>query len=418
MKKVLLVAPILSRSGYGEMARFAFRALLDNSEVDLYVHNINWGKSGWVWNDNQERKLIDSILQKTIIYQQNGGQFDASVQCTIPNEWKRLTSCDIGYTAGIETDKVAGEWLVKGNEMDRIITISEHSKNVYKNTSYEATDNRTGQKIPEYKCETPISFVGFPKRSVPIEDIELDLRHDFNFLCVSQLGPRKNVDTLINTFIEEFKNEEIGLLLKVHGANDSIMDYHNLKDQFKQITAVAKEEDWKCSINILHGNLSDGQMQGLYNHPKVKAMVSFTHGEGFGLPLYEASCNGLPVVATGWSGHLDFLRLKEDINPPGKFKGGKTKGKITTMVNKFASVNYELKEIPERAVWNGVLNSETKWAYVDETDARNKMRDVFENIEKWEKISKELKDSYKGEEYYYNMFNEELGFSDQQIVVI
>jgi len=307
---------------------------------------------------------------------------------------------------------------VKGNEMDRIITISEHSKNVYKNTSYEATDNRTGQKIPEYKCETPISFVGFPKRSVPIEDIELDLRHDFNFLCVSQLGPRKNVDTLINTFIEEFKNEEIGLLLKVHGANDSIMDYHNLKDQFKQITAVAKEEDWKCSINILHGNLSDGQMQGLYNHPKVKAMVSFTHGEGFGLPLYEASCNGLPVVATGWSGHLDFLRLKEDINPPGKFKGGKTKGKITTMVNKFASVNYELKEIPERAVWNGVLNSETKWAYVDETDARNKMRDVFENIEKWEKISKELKDSYKGEEYYYNMFNEELGFSDQQIVVI
>ena len=91
MKKVLLIAPVLSRSGYGEMGRFALRAMLNNPEIDLYLHNINWGKSGWIWRDDQERKLIDSILQKTVIYRQNGGQFDASVQCTIPNEWQRIT---------------------------------------------------------------------------------------------------------------------------------------------------------------------------------------------------------------------------------------------------------------------------------------------------------------------------------------
>jgi hypothetical protein len=229
MKKVLLVAPVLSRSGYGEMGRFALRALMSKPGIDLYIHNINWGKSGWIWKDNQERKLIDALLQKTVLFSQNNGQFDASVQCTIPNEWKRLSPYDVGYTAGIETDKVAGEWLVKGNDMDKIITISKHGMDVFKNTSYEATDKATGQKIPKYKCDTEMSFVGFPKRSVGCEDLDLTLRHDFNFLCVAQLGPRKNIDAVVNNFIEEFKNDEVGLLLKIHGANDSVMDYHDIR---------------------------------------------------------------------------------------------------------------------------------------------------------------------------------------------
>ena len=91
MKKVLLVAPVLSRSGYGEMGRFAMRSMISNSNVDLYIHNINWGKTGWIWKDDEERRLIDSLLQKTVLYRQNGGTFDATVQCTIPNEWKKLT---------------------------------------------------------------------------------------------------------------------------------------------------------------------------------------------------------------------------------------------------------------------------------------------------------------------------------------
>ncbi len=421
MKKVLLVAPVLSRSGYGEMGRFALRSMLDNPDIDLYIHNINWGKSGWIWKDDNERRMIDSLLQKTVLFRQNGGQFDASVQCTIPNEWKRLSAYDIGYTAGIETDKVAGEWLVKGNEVDKIITISKHSMDVYKNTSYEAIDNKTGHKIPEYRCDTPISFVGFPKRDIGTQELDLNLKHDFNFLCVAQLGPRKNVDAVVNNFIEEFKNEEVGLLLKVHGANDSVMDFYSIKRQFENLTEVAKQEGWKCSINILHGNLSNEQMHGLYSHPKIKAMVSLTHGEGFGLPLYEASWHGVPVVATNWSGHLDFLRLKEDVNSDGKYKGGKTKGKITRMKDMFLPVGFELKNIPQSAVWDGVLQKESKWAHIDDSDAKKKMRDVYENTEKWNTISQELSETYQGEQYWFDKFNEELGLgksNDLDVVVI
>lgn len=379
----------MSRSGYGEMGRFALRSMLSNPNIDLYVHNINWGKTGWIWKDNNERKMIDSLLQKTVIYRQNGGQFDASVQCTIPNEWKKITSHDVGYTAGIETDKVAGEWIVKGNQMDKIITISKHSMDVYKNTTYEATDNSTGQKIPDYRCTTEIDYVGFPVKETEPDELDLQLRHDFNFLCVAQIGPRKNVDAVLNNFIEEFKNEDVGLLLKLNGANDSIMDFHNTKEMFNVIQKSAKEEGWKCSINLLHGNLTDEQMAGLYRHPKVKAMASFTHGEGYGLPLYEASAAGLPVIATGWSGHLDFLTIK---------------GK-----NMFAAVKYTLEQIPQQAVWNGVLHHESKWANVDDKDARKKMRDVYKNYSKWKKKADKLSSSYNGSQHWYDKFNESLG---------
>ena len=396
MKKVLLVAPVMSRSGYGEMGRFALKSMISNPNIDLYVHNIRWGKTGWIWEDNDERKMIDSLLQKSFLYRQNGGQFDATVQCTIPNEWQKMSPYDIGYTAGIETDKVSGEWLAKGNEMDKIITISNHSARVYKNTSYEATDNQTGEKIPKYKCETPIDYIGFPVRKTETEDLDLNLKHDFNFLCVAQLGPRKNVHGVIENFIEEFKNEEVGLLLKLNGTNDSVIDYHNIKPMFDNISEKSKEEGWKCSINLLHGNLSNKQMNGLYNHPKVKALVSLTHGEGFGLPLYEAAYNNLPVIATDWSGHLDFLVTRT----------------AKRRTKQFAAVKYELKPIPQDAVWDTVLQADSKWAYVDNKDARKKMRDVFKNYSKWEKKAKKLSSTFEGEEYWFNKFNEALNLGD------
>tara|TARA_B100001113_G_C21115236_1_gene625065 strand:+ start:1644 stop:2846 length:1203 start_codon:yes stop_codon:yes gene_type:complete len=393
MKKVLLIAPVMSRSGYGEMGRFAMRSLINNTDIDLYIHNINWGKSGWIWKDDNERKLIDSLLQKTVLYRQNGGTFDASIQCTIANEWQRITPYDVGYTAGIETDKIDPEWINKSNGMSKVITISKHSADVIKETTWQARNETTGEHIPEYKCTTAVEYVGFPKKDIESQELELNLRHDFNFLCVAQIGPRKNVFGVINAFIEEFKNEKVGLLLKLNGANDSIMDYHATSTMFTEISKAAKQEEWECSINFLHGNLTDEQMSGLYNDPRIKAAVSLTHGEGYGLPLYEAAYNNLPVIATNWSGHLDFLTT-----------GTGKKKKIH-----FAPVKYELQKIPPHAVWEGVLHPESRWAVPDQADAKKKMRDVYKNYSKWQKKAKSLSKTFKGQEYYYNKFIEALG---------
>ena len=98
-KRVLLTGPLLSRSGYGEMARFALRSLrTQEDKYEIYLHTINWGKTGWLWEDNEERKFIDTKLRDTLMYQNDGGQFDLSIQTTIPNEWKNLAPVNIGFT--------------------------------------------------------------------------------------------------------------------------------------------------------------------------------------------------------------------------------------------------------------------------------------------------------------------------------
>ena len=64
---------------------------------------------------------------------------------------------------------------------------------------------------------------------------------------------------------------------------------------------------------LLHGEISDEDMNTLYNHPKVKVMVSHTKGEGYGRPLAEFAAVGKPIIASGWSGQTDFLHREESI---------------------------------------------------------------------------------------------------------
>ena len=137
-KKVLLKGPLLTRSGYGEQARFALRALRSREDLfDVFIQPLQWGKTSWSSEMDEERVWIDQIIEKTIAYIQQGGQFDMSVQVTIPNEFQRLAPVNIGYTAGIETTKVAHQWIQKVNEMDKIIVVSSHSKQVFENTEYQ-----------------------------------------------------------------------------------------------------------------------------------------------------------------------------------------------------------------------------------------------------------------------------------------
>ena len=145
-KKVLIKGPLLTRSGYGEQSRFALRSLRSREDLfEIFIQPLKWGQTSWLNEIDEERKWIDRTIEKTIAFIQQGGKFDMSLQITIPNEWQKLAPVNIGYTAGIETSKVAPIWLQKGNEnVDKIITISSHSMNTYKNTVAIAEDTNTG----------------------------------------------------------------------------------------------------------------------------------------------------------------------------------------------------------------------------------------------------------------------------------
>ena len=412
-KKILVKGPVLSRSGYGEQTRFAVRSLRAHEEhFDIFIMPTSWGRTGWLWEENEERQWMDERIKQTAIYTSQGGQFDVSLQVTIPNEWERLAPINIGYTAGIETTKVAPQWIEKSYLMDKIIVVSNHAKNVYEATTYEATDRNTGQVIKDFRCQTPIDVVNYPVREIGTpEGLKLDLDTDFNFLVSSQWGPRKNLDNTIRWFVEEFYDQEVGLVAKLNWHNDSINDRYGTERRLKQLLAQYKNR--KCKVYLLHGSFTDQEMANLYAHPKIKAYVSLTHGEGYGLPLFEAAYHGIPIIAPDWSGHLDFLYM-----PVKDKKSKKEKNKAM-----FTKVDYQLGPIPSEAVWDGVLQSDSQWCYADQGSYKMKLREVktkyshklsqAKKLQNW--ILENFEQSKMYEEFYESLRKEAKIFNDQEL---
>ena len=200
-KKIFVRAPVLSQSGYGEQSRFALRALRSREDLfDIYIQPIPWGQTGWIWEDNEFRRWLDERIGETqVLLQEKHLQPDVSLQITIPNEFERICPVNIGYTAGIETNKVAPIWIQNGNEkVDKILVVSNHAKTIYQKTVVEAK-NHAGKTI-EYKLETPVEVVWeTTPRAEPEPIEELNLEYDFNFLVISQMSPRKNFKKTILT---------------------------------------------------------------------------------------------------------------------------------------------------------------------------------------------------------------------------
>ena len=370
-KKIFVRGPVLSQSGYGEQSRFALRALRSREDLfDIYIQPLPWGKTGWIWEESEFREWMDSKILKTQL-EMHQGQLapDVSLQITIPNEFEKICPVNIGYTAGIETDRVAPAWLQKGNDMDKILVVSNHAKNTYVNSSAQAKNNQTGEVFP-YRLETPVEVVweNTPAASSSEEIPGFSPRHDFNFLCVSQFGPRKNIENTIRWFVEEFIDQDVGLILKTNTRGNNRMDLSHTENLLDQI--LAPYSDRKCSVSLLHGDLSEGQMRALYEHDKIKAMVNISHGEGFGLPMFEAARLALPIISIGWSGQTDFLQENgEDM---------------------FLKVKHELAQVQQQAVWEGVIEPNSQWAYVDQGSYKMALRYMYKKHDMFKEQAEEL----------------------------
>ena len=367
-KRVLLTGPILTHSGYGEHARFVWRALKARPDLfDVYVKPVNWGQSAWMWDSTPERQAIDEDIARTAASVQQGKlMIDLNIMVTIAPEFKayHVPNCtNIGVTAGIETDKVAPEWLAQINEVcDKVIVPSEFAKESIINAVYEAKD-QFGNEVA-LKCEKPVEVAHYPVKEYEKADLNLDLTTDFNFLCVAQWSPRKNIRETLRAFLEQFKNDSgVGLILKTQKLRNSTLDRYHVRKDIKEI----KDEypDAKCKVYLLHGYLTNDEMHSLYVSDKVKAIVNFGHGEGYGLPLFEAAYCGLPVITHDFGGQKDFLYAP-------KGKDGKKRPFFT-------KVPYKLDKVNQAAVSQNLIHPDMSWAYPNFFACKKAMEDVYNN---------------------------------------
>ena len=370
--KPLLVfqGPIRSRSGYGDHTRDLISSLIDMDKFNIMIAPTRWGdcpETGLEGNPNRS-KLEPLIMNDNRLPKQP----DVWVNCSVPNEFQPVGKFNIGITAGIETTVCDPSWIEGCNRMDLIIVPSQHSKNVFEQTTFDKMDKRSNQKIGELKVEKPIEvlFEGLDRqiyKQVTTKESDLNtelknIKEDFCFLYVGHwlaggLGhDRKDTGMLIKTFCKTFadKKNKPALILKSSSATFSILDREEV---LKKIRHITTHFGTKCpNIYLLHGDLTPQEMNELYNHPKVKAHVSFTKGEGFGRPLLEASVSGKPVIASGWSGQVDFLHPDYSTLLPG-----------------------ELKQVHKSATWKGVINEGSSWFYVNYQIAEKILRDVYKS---------------------------------------
>jgi len=356
---LLLIAPILSRSGYGDHARDILRSLLKIDKYDIKIIPINWG----ITPNNYIPEDLKSELNNLLIHSITN-QPDICVQITIPNEFKRIGKYNIGITAGIETTHVSAKWLENINQMDLVLVPSMHSKNTIVYTQYQSQDNHVlvCQKPVEVLFEGVDTKVFYKKDycSKTIRDLLNNIDNKFLYLFVGQWminnADRKNVSLLIEKFLETFsigmfqsvsESEKPGLVLKV-GINFGKVEMNNFNKKIKQIkNKILKKLGNKIkfpNIYIITGEFDENQMNDLYNHEKIKSMISLTKGEGFGRPLLEFSTTGKPIITTAWSGQLDFLDIEHSILLPGT-----------------------LEFVEKNAVWDDIIIKESKWFNVDET---------------------------------------------------
>jgi glycosyltransferase involved in cell wall biosynthesis len=320
MKPFLLFrGPVETVSGYGSHSRDILKSLYDMDIFNIKIDSCNWGVAPKTAL-NKDDYFHQWILTNTI---SNLSEIpDIYVQVTVPNEFQKLGKINVGITAGIETTMAPKDWIDGCNKMDLIIVPSTFSRDVLIQSVYNEKDNLTGKLIKQYKLEKPIHvlFEGVDTEiyNNNFSNFDLNVDSNFCFLFVGQwlkgdLGQdRKDVGMLIKCFAESFRDQETppALVLKTSASNFSIKERESFKKRIKNLIKDIKNPP---PIYLLFGQLTDSEMNNLYNHPKIKCMITLTKGEGFGRPLLEFTMTGKPVIASNWSGHKDFLPMDKAI---------------------------------------------------------------------------------------------------------
>ena len=378
----LVTAPVATRSGYGAHSRDICRALIKLDRYDVKIWNVRWGNTSMnalVGDDPNDKILIDRMLNEPKLPTQP----EIHIHIVIPNEFETFGKYNIGITAGLEKTACPHEWIEGMNRMNMNIVPSTFVRDVMQNVHFDIADDKTKEVKGSLKVENPIEvlFEGTDtniykktnKFTKMLTDEMKNVEEPFNFLYVGHwlqgnLGKdRKDTGMMLKVFLETFKDKKKkpGLIMKTSGATFSILDREDILNRIKAVKESIQGD--LPNVYLMHGDFTDDEMNELYNHPKVKAHINLTHGEGFGRPLLEASISQKPVIASNWSGHLDFLHKDNAV-----LVGG------------------GLEEVPKESFPDYMHVEGSKWFTVNYQEASLRMKDVYTNYKKYTLNAKKL----------------------------
>jgi len=395
MSKPLLVVscPIDTYSGYGARSRDFVQSIIDLDKYEVRILSQRWGSTRFGYlSDHNDTNLLTRIVPNLT------QQPDIWIQITVPNEFQKVGKYNIGVTAGMETTLCDPSWVQGCNKMDLVIVSSQHAKKTFETSKFDVQDDKTKQITSSIELTTKVEvlFEGADIEKYAPLPTNLDLStidESFCFLVVGHWLPgdlgedRKNIGFTIKSFLETFKNKpankQPGLILKVQaGAGTSIMDRDAVLDKIDAIKKTVKGN--LPNIYVLHGDMTDAEVNELYNHGKVKAMISLTKGEGFGRPLLEFSLVNKPIIASYWSGQVDYLS-PEFV----KFIGG------------------NLTNVHPSAVIEKMILKESQWFTPDPAQVGKALEDVYKNYATHKELAK--RQGYKSRtEFSYDKMRETL----------
>ena len=351
MKKTILRAPALTQSGYGVHARQIAAWLIKRNDVALHINAMPWGDTPWHIDSTALDGLVGAIMERTSPVKTLKGQNSISFQLQLPHEWDpNLADVNVGLTAGVETDRCSPDWIAACNRMTAIVVPSSHVEACLRASGVVTVPIHVVPESWSHACSAPSAEL--PK--LPSFECEKNVLLFGQLTGNNPYNDRKNTFFGIRWLCELLADHpNVGIVLKTNACRNTLIDRDIVLNALKGLLAQVRKHGAGPKLQLLHGDLSDREVAALYRHPQVQCLAAPTRGEGFGLPILEAAVSGLPIVATAWSGHTDFLS------------------------SLYSDVKFQLETVHSSRVDGKIFVPTARWAAPNEHDFKGKIIELL-----------------------------------------